>query len=75
MFDRDIPIPTIVPRNNKYNFHKMETGQSFDIAFDPEDVQRLRVAACNYGRRNDKTFVTRKVEQNGESLLRVWRQT
>jgi hypothetical protein len=74
MFENSIPIPEIVPRNNKYNLHKMVEGESFSIDFEPEAVQRLRVAICNYGRRNNKQFVTRKVEEDGDWKLRVWRQ-
>tara|TARA_R100000306_G_scaffold30753_1_gene33077 strand:+ start:913 stop:1074 length:162 start_codon:yes stop_codon:yes gene_type:complete len=52
----------------------MDVGVSFTIDFEPLDVQRLRVAACNYGRRNGKKFTTRKVEENGDWKLRVWRE-
>jgi hypothetical protein len=74
MFDTSVPIPDIMPRNNRYNFHKMQQGESFTIDFEPVDVQRLRVAACNYGRRNSKKFITRKVEEKGDWKLRVWRK-
>ena len=74
MFDTSVPIPSVMPRNNRYNFHKMDVGVSFAIDFDPLDVQRLRVAACNYGRRNGKKFSTRKVQENGDWKLRVWRE-
>ena len=74
-FENGIPIPEIVPRNNKYNLHKMEIGTYFTVRDpDPEDVQRLRVAICNYARRNSKKFITRKIEEDGESKLRVWRK-
>jgi hypothetical protein len=70
------PIPEVIaPRNNKYNLHKMQVGQHFTVEdWDSEDVQRLRVAVCNYGRRNNKKFVTRKIEEGGDWKLRVWRQ-
>ena len=74
MFDSSVPIPDIVPRNNKYNLHKMQKGQSFTIDFEPDRVQRVRCAVCNYGRRNSKKFITRKVEENGDWKLRVWRE-
>tara|TARA_R100000963_G_scaffold24995_1_gene17098 strand:+ start:487 stop:729 length:243 start_codon:yes stop_codon:yes gene_type:complete len=74
-FEEGIPIPEIVPRNNKYNLHKMGVGKYFTVEdFDSEDVQRLRVAVCNYARRNNKKFITRKVEEDGEWKLRVWRK-
>tara|TARA_R110000787_G_scaffold107993_9_gene216246 strand:- start:570 stop:797 length:228 start_codon:yes stop_codon:yes gene_type:complete len=73
MFDTEIPIPEIVPRNNKYNLHKMEEGDSFSIFFDEEKAQKLRVAVCNYGRRNNKQFTTRKTHEDGIEVLRVWR--
>ena len=74
-FEEGIPIPEIIPRNNKYNLHKMEIGKHFTVEnFDSEAVQRLRVAICNYSRRNNKKFITRKIEENGEWKLRVWRE-
>jgi len=74
-FKEGLPIPEIVPRNNKYNLHKMQVGQYFTVEdWDSEDVQRLRVAVCNYARRNDKKFVTRKIEEDGDWKLRVWRE-
>jgi len=74
-FETGLPVPEIVPRNNKYNLHKMEVGEYFTMEdWDSEDVQRLRVAVSNYARRNDKKFVTRKIEEDGDWKLRVWRQ-
>tara|TARA_B100001093_G_scaffold199790_1_gene191964 strand:- start:2092 stop:2319 length:228 start_codon:yes stop_codon:yes gene_type:complete len=73
MFDTDVPIPEIVPRNNKYNLHKMQEGDSFTIFYDPEKAQKLRVAICNYSRRNNKQFTTRKTNEEGIDVLRVWR--
>ena len=53
----------------------MEVGEYFTMEdWDSEDVQRLRVAVSNYARRNDKKFVTRKIEEDGDWKLRVWRQ-
>ena len=74
-FETGLPVPEIVPRNNKYNLHKMQVGEYFTMEdSDSEDVQRLRVAVSNYARRNDKNFVTRKIEEDGDWKLRVWRQ-
>jgi hypothetical protein len=74
-FEEGLPIPEIVPRNNKYNLHKMGVGKHFTVEkFDPADIQRLRVAVCNYARRNNKKFITRKVEEDGVWKLRVWRK-
>ena len=74
-FETGLPVPEIVPRNNKYNLHKMQVGEYFTMEdWDSEDVQRLRVAVSIYARRNDKKFVTRKIEEDGDWKLRVWRQ-
>ena len=59
MFDNAIPIPEI---NNPRN-----------IPFEPTKAKRVRVAICNYARRNYKQFITRKLEENGDWILRVWR--
>ena len=53
-FETGLPVPEIVPRNNKYNLHKMQVGEYFTMEdWDSEDVQRLRVAVSNYASRND----------------------
>ena len=53
----------------------MQVGEYFTMEdWDSDDVQRLRVAVSNYARRNDKKFVTRKIEEDGDWKLRVWRQ-
>lgn len=67
---RDRPIPTdIKPRNNRWNLHLMDIGDSLEIAYDSVEAQRLRVAICNYARRNDKRFITRREDDR----LIVWR--
>ena len=67
---KDRPIPTdIKPRNNRWNLHLMDIGDSFEIAYDSVEAQRLRVAICNYARRNDKRFITRREDDR----LIVWR--
>jgi hypothetical protein len=54
----------------------MEVGSCFTVEdYNPEDVQRLRVAVCNYARRNNKKFITRKIEENGKWKLRLWRKS
>ena len=47
----------------------MDIGDSFEIAYDSVEAQRLRVAICNYARRNDKRFITRREDDR----LIVWR--
>ena len=67
---KDRPIPTdVTPRNNRWNLHLMDIGDSFEIAYDPTEVQRLRVAICNYSKRNNKRFITRREDDR----LVVWR--
>lgn len=70
MFSKDRPIPlTREPRNNRWNLHLMEVGDSFDIDFEPTEAQRLRVAISNYAKRNNKRFITRREKDK----LIVWR--
>jgi hypothetical protein len=70
IFSQDRPIPTNkTPSNNRWNLHLMEVGDSFDINFEQPDAQRLRVAICNYAKRNNKKFTTRR---EGDKLI-VWR--
>ena len=70
------PIPEVMPRNNKYDFHKMSVGQHFTIKdCEPGDELLMRVAACNYGRRNNKKFVTRKIEiPPNDFMVKIWRK-
>tara|TARA_R100001377_G_scaffold78647_1_gene56475 strand:+ start:184 stop:420 length:237 start_codon:yes stop_codon:yes gene_type:complete len=72
--NNDIPIPDVrSPRNNKYDLHKMGIGDSFSLPYEDHKVQKVRVAVANYGSRNAKKFVTRKIFENNDELLRVWR--
>lgn len=71
---KDIPIPELkTPSRNKYDLWKMEVGDSFAIPFNDTDAVKVRTAVSNYGRRNDKKFVTRKVMEDDQTFLRVWR--
>ena len=74
-FEKNVPIPENYdgPRNNKYNYHLMEVGDSFSVLFEPVLAQKMRVALSQYCRRNNKEFTTRKVFEDGMSQLRVWR--
>ena len=73
-FQEGMEIPESVPRNNKYNLHKMNVGQHFYCEnYAPEDIQRLRMAICNYARRNNKKFITRKLEDDQGDKFLVWR--
>lgn len=62
-------VPTPMPSNygRKYPFHQMEVGDSFPC--EKRDVAKIRVAAVNWGRRNEKAFVVRSDEGAG----RCWR--
>ena len=40
---------------------------------EPDELKRVRGAASIYGKRNDKTFVTRSVYHEGRKILRLWR--
>ena len=47
-----------------------------DIEYtDPKVAAKIRVAASNYGIRNDKTMVTRTYTDQVPKLLRIWRKT
>lgn len=74
-FEKNIPIPENYdgPRNNKYNYHKMEIGDSYAVVFEPTLVQKMRVALSQYCRRNNKKFTTRKVFEDGMTQFRIWR--
>ena len=74
-FEKGVPIPEIMPRNNKYKLHLMKVGENFTVEYwDSDDIQKLRVALSNYARRNKKKFITRKIEEEGDYKLRVWRE-
>jgi len=63
-------LTDVTPRNNRWNLHLMDIGDSFEIAYDSVEVQRLRAAICNnYAKRNNKRFITRREDDR----LIVWR--
>jgi hypothetical protein len=62
--DKDIALPPAGASKVKYPFASMEVGDSFHC-----DDNRVRQAACSYGKRNDKQFEVRKEEQG----FRCWR--
>ena len=70
-----IPIPTRSETAPQvYHFYKLEVGDHMDINPESkEHLQRVRGAASIYGKRNDKTFVTRSVYHEGRKILRLWR--
>ena len=73
--DTQIPIPTRSETAPQiYHFYKLGVGDHMDINTEvPEDLKRVRGAASIYGKRNDKTFVTRSVYHEGKKILRLWR--
>ena len=63
-------LTDVTPRNNRWNLHLMDIGDSFEIAYDSVEVQRLRAAIFNnYAKRNNKRFITRREDDR----LIVWR--
>ena len=67
-----------IPRadyKGKWRFHEYEVGDSSAIPFDDNqlEVTRFRVAACAYGKRNKKAFISRNTVEKGVRVLRVWR--
>lgn len=72
LVEKNIQMPNggRLGRKSKYPFAEMEVGDSFFIPGSGEDV-RLRVAnaAMVHGKRNGKTFTSRKVDGG----FRLWR--
>ena len=73
--DTQIPIPSRSETAPQvYHFYKLDVGDHMDIKVeDPENLKRVRGAASIYGKRNDKSFVTRSVFHEGRKILRLWR--
>lgn len=69
----EIPAPNIANNARRlYPFPEMEIGDSFLVPGDGDKKvlqARLGSAACYFGKRNSKRFVTRSVEGG----VRVWR--
>jgi hypothetical protein len=61
------PVPDKRPytRYQLYPFAKMKVGQSFYIDAQYDQVVKVRVAACQYGKRHDMTF---SVIRDGEGF-------
>ena len=65
--DKNVPLPT--PHTSKYPFRIMEVGDSFAITDTAKNVNLVRSAASNCGKRHGVKFQVR-VEEGG---ARVWR--
>ena len=74
--ETDIPLPIREGgTNDKYNFYKLsKSGYSMSYPA-PDDiaVQRVRIAASRYGKRNSISFTTAIVTEDNERKIRVWR--
>lgn len=68
--EKNIPIQEIKGRSSKYAFEKYEVG---DSAFYPGAGHTFQTYAGVYGKKNNKRFTTRAVEENGTAGIRVWR--
>jgi len=69
----DVPFDEIRSRHrrNKYNFQDLSVGDSYLLkSDDPMEIQSARSAVSHFGRRYERKFATRIVE-NG--FLRIWR--
>jgi uncharacterized protein (DUF2249 family) len=67
--DKNIPVPDYKHGAAKYPFGLMEIGDSFFVATDRPGINSVRSRASTAGRRGQKRFSVRKVE-NG---ARIWR--
>ena len=74
MLDKNVEIPH-PEYKGKWKFHEYEVGDSSAIPFDDNqlEVTRFRVAACAYGKRNGKAFISRNTVEDNIRVLRVWR--
>lgn len=78
-FQANIPVPsaTRAGRPSKYDFSGMQVGESFaSPAATPEEeavAERKRVAACVYAYRHGWKMCSRRVEEDGKKVMRVWR--
>lgn len=66
--EKDIPLPEPRGARTKYPFEEMEIGDSF--LFDKKQVNLIHFAKSQYGRRNNKKFSVRRIN-NDE--YRCWR--
>ena len=67
----ELPKPNY---KEKWNFHRLEVGDSFAIPFtDEREVTRLRTSASAHGQRHRAKITTRTVYEEGVKKLRAWR--
>ena len=69
--EKDIPLPDLTKRSAKYPFGELAIGESFFV----EGAKRgsLATSAWAFGKKRGIKFVTRKVEKDGVSGVRIWR--
>jgi len=64
-----------IPGNGrrKYPFQDMGVGDSFFVSSMSGKNNIARVAATNYGKRNNIKFLTRMCIEDGVAGMRIWR--
>ena len=69
---KNVQIPAIPYRKNKYNFNKLDSNNSYiKLSFDDEaQAIKARTAACTYASLHKIKFVTRITDKVN---LEVWR--
>tara|TARA_R110000787_G_scaffold82790_1_gene178835 strand:+ start:77 stop:310 length:234 start_codon:yes stop_codon:yes gene_type:complete len=77
MITHQIPIPDrSETANQKYHFYKLKIGDHMDVEFkNNKEAAKVRVAASNYGIRNNRVMVTRTYKEEVPFILRIWRQS
>ena len=73
LIEENVPIPKARPgRKPIYPFSTMAVGDSIFIA-DP-DAKKAKSAACGTGnKRNGKRFRSRRLTENDQCGVRIWR--
>lgn len=80
VLDKNVEIPS-PPYTNKWHFANFEIGDSRAIPVEDNQLEatRFRVAASAYGKRNNRTYLSRTTYENGKGkpgkikMLRIWR--
>lgn len=82
-FEKDVPLPERINRNDKYGFRRMKVGDSFFVEGDQENCRKVRQSIKSAQRRkcgrfNYRVYLSGDKDENGNPAtpgIRVWKKS
>lgn len=67
--EKNVPIPNVAQKIEKYPFAKMDIGDSFFVEFSKKDALRMQ-RSMHYIQKKLKIKLVSRINENG---IRIWR--